>query len=515
MASPRRSPDASAHSPLDKRRSPRLAARSEAAKSAARSLASAVRERVWAEARTADNRTYYYHLERGITAWELPQGAILRAAGRNSLAPVAASPSKALLSSPVSAAGSKQNVELASLLTVIVGWLDETKELYHAARTELEELRSEHVDAMAQAHTACAMLGERAIAAEARTAFLEAEAAARKHELTALRKANKELDQARTDAAGNELKLLRTSFDGGESARQAAAAKAECKLLRAAAEKANAAAEKAQAECEKLRAAAAATDEKMTSPTEASCGRREAEALVAEALVAEALVAARLGAEEERATAELARELARRDATLAQLTAAHAAEIGQHVKESATAGEALAQSQRDEARLTNDVAQLRQAVAAAEAARGESAAELKALARRHEKCEDELQELKGNVRVYCRIRPPAAQEAEQPAAACAAPCTADKLCRQVLVNAAPPGQTAATMRSYEFDGVYGPEKSTAALYAELRPLAAKVAAGYSGAILAYGQTGSGKTYTMGALHELVVGELLQQARRGD
>ena len=94
--SPRRTPE-------EKRRSPRIVARAEAAKIAARSLAAAVRERVWAEARTEDGRTYYYHLDRGMTAWELPAGAILRAAGRNSLAPKAcdtSSPHRQLATSP-------------------------------------------------------------------------------------------------------------------------------------------------------------------------------------------------------------------------------------------------------------------------------------------------------------------------------------------------------------------------------------------------------------------------------
>ena len=82
------SPTLSACSPGGQRRSPRLAAqRAEAARKAAKLLAEAVRDRVWCEARSEDDVPYYYSLQQGTTAWELPPGAILRTAGRGSLCP--------------------------------------------------------------------------------------------------------------------------------------------------------------------------------------------------------------------------------------------------------------------------------------------------------------------------------------------------------------------------------------------------------------------------------------------
>ena len=184
--SPRRTPE-------EKRKSPRLEARTKAAKIAARSIATAVRERVWAEARTEDGKTYYYHLDRGITAWVLPQGSILRAAGRNSLAPIASNRDTAITSPRTGACqpctnpdqtkttnlhasharphrphhfmshkdrthatphqyhtssnphrstlGGGKALELSSLLTVVVDWLDDTKALYQEARSEIYKLR--------------------------------------------------------------------------------------------------------------------------------------------------------------------------------------------------------------------------------------------------------------------------------------------------------------------------------------------------------------------------------------
>ena len=64
--------------PYAKRRSPRVEAEKRC-RLAAKELANAVAERVWASALSDDGREYFYHLSTNVTAWTLPPGAILQA----------------------------------------------------------------------------------------------------------------------------------------------------------------------------------------------------------------------------------------------------------------------------------------------------------------------------------------------------------------------------------------------------------------------------------------------------
>ena len=102
---------------------------------------------------------------------------------------------------------------------------------------------------------------------------------------------------------------------------------------------------------------------------------------------------------------------------------------------------------------------------------------------------EELDELKGAVRVLCRLRPP--KNPAEPSAAEPAP---DSGGRAVVV--APPA--GGPPRAFEFDRTFSAEEGSASVFDELRPLTRKVASGCSAAILAYGQTGSGKTHTVRA-----------------
>ena len=53
------------------------------------------------------------------------------------------------------------------------------------------------------------------------------------------------------------------------------------------------------------------------------------------------------------------------------------------------------------------------------------------------------------------------------------------------------------IRTFTFDGAYGPETPTTSVYETLAaPLVEQALSGYNGTIFAYGQTGSGKTYSM-------------------
>lgn len=221
--SPRRSPRHKASlspskSPLSQgvpspgaRSSPRLAARNEAAKSAARQIADSIRERVWAEAKANDGTSYYYSLATAETSWTLPAWAILRAAGRDSICPPRPSvgkpsrtssfrkssrassnrdsrassnrnsridsigedeSSEVRLSELVAAAEDEvaaeeedddgeeldaaeeeappANPQLQELLHPMLGWLAETKALYQQTRAEMQRLRVDQMGGMQQ-----------------------------------------------------------------------------------------------------------------------------------------------------------------------------------------------------------------------------------------------------------------------------------------------------------------------------------------------------------------------------
>ncbi|KAM7471134.1 hypothetical protein LguiA_009317 [Lonicera macranthoides] len=106
------------------------------------------------------------------------------------------------------------------------------------------------------------------------------------------------------------------------------------------------------------------------------------------------------------------------------------------------------------------------------------------------KLHNEVQDLKGNIRVYCRIRPfLPGQMGKQ--------SIVDYIGDNgelVVVNPSKPGKEGR--RSFKFNKVYGPAATQAEVFSDIRPLIRSVLDGYNVCIFAYGQTGSGKTYTM-------------------
>ncbi|KAJ8905833.1 hypothetical protein NDN08_002338 [Rhodosorus marinus] len=104
---------------------------------------------------------------------------------------------------------------------------------------------------------------------------------------------------------------------------------------------------------------------------------------------------------------------------------------------------------------------------------------------------NQLQELRGNVRVFCRCRPPRDSFES---------CIVDFPDREDTMKrsdgSVPQVITIDGGKTYEFDRVYGPEDSQEAVYDDISPLVTSVLDGYNVCIFAYGQTGSGKTYTM-------------------
>ncbi|KAK7320028.1 hypothetical protein RJT34_04757 [Clitoria ternatea] len=102
---------------------------------------------------------------------------------------------------------------------------------------------------------------------------------------------------------------------------------------------------------------------------------------------------------------------------------------------------------------------------------------------------NEVQELKGNIRVYCRIKPFLLGKKEKQS-------IVDHIGENDLVIANPTKEGRDVPRSFKFTKVFGPTTTQAEVYSDIQSFVRSVLDGYNVCIFAYGQTGSGKTYTM-------------------
>lgn len=101
-----------------------------------------------------------------------------------------------------------------------------------------------------------------------------------------------------------------------------------------------------------------------------------------------------------------------------------------------------------------------------------------------------VQELKGNIRVYVRIRPSAPSEL-----AGGYKVVVNAINKEEMeVEGDPP-------KKFEFDTVFGANSTQSEVFADTAPLIDSVIDGYNVCVFAYGQTGSGKTHTMGGSHD--------------
>ncbi|XP_057818675.1 kinesin-like protein KIN-14L isoform X2 [Cryptomeria japonica] len=101
-----------------------------------------------------------------------------------------------------------------------------------------------------------------------------------------------------------------------------------------------------------------------------------------------------------------------------------------------------------------------------------------------------LQDLKGKIRVYCRVRPSHAGDSGLQSTV-KFPGEDGSL---LIVNTSKTGKDAAKM--FNFNKVFGPSATQEEVYLDTQPLIRSVMDGYNVCIFAYGQTGSGKTHTM-------------------
>ncbi|KAK2856217.1 hypothetical protein Q5P01_004952 [Channa striata] len=117
---------------------------------------------------------------------------------------------------------------------------------------------------------------------------------------------------------------------------------------------------------------------------------------------------------------------------------------------------------------------------------------------RRKELHNTLVELRGNIRVHCRVRPVLPIDNIQFSGPGPAPseevvyAISDDT---VVVNCLKTGMPVQN-KIFEFERVHGPEDSQDDVFEDIKPLLTSLLDGYNVCIMAYGQTGSGKTHTM-------------------
>eukprot|EP00899_Mesostigma_viride_P011052 jgi/Mesvir1/19949/Mv13209-RA.3 len=115
-------------------------------------------------------------------------------------------------------------------------------------------------------------------------------------------------------------------------------------------------------------------------------------------------------------------------------------------------------------------------------------AKYKKEAKERKRLYNQLQEMKGNIRVFCRVRPLTQMELDR---------THNNISTCSFVDDDEVCLTSDRMtKSFEFDRVFAPHESQDDVFRDTLPLVTSVVDGYNVCIFAYGQTGSGKTFTM-------------------
>ena len=109
-----------------------------------------------------------------------------------------------------------------------------------------------------------------------------------------------------------------------------------------------------------------------------------------------------------------------------------------------------------------------------------------------------IQELKGNIRVFCRVRPRLSKESSKNLCMInfIDDCTIEVARNDAMDTISCGNKSRLTKQEFSFDKVFPPNASQAEIFEELALLVQSALEGYNVCVFAYGQTGSGKTHTM-------------------
>lgn len=115
------------------------------------------------------------------------------------------------------------------------------------------------------------------------------------------------------------------------------------------------------------------------------------------------------------------------------------------------------------------------------------------------KLHNQVQELKGNIRVFCRVRPSLEHEPATGVAQFQYPDQSEESKEISIVGPEEKNSFGAVTRKnnfFSFDRVFEPSTKNPEVFDEISQLVQSALDGYNVCIFCYGQTGSGKTYTM-------------------
>jgi kinesin family member C1 len=323
-------------------------------------------------------------------------------------------------------------------LNTVRACLEEQREAYAKVTTNSSEVAAEAQEWQAKASELLAELRRERAAKEeqCQAAALAAEAAAAESSATAA--AAEDIRKKLTAALEREAALV-------EEKAELKSALSRTLNQRTEAETKASAAERHAVDAEKQLATVSAERDDLTTETERL--RAEASAAVARAETAQEHVA------------KVSREAENKAARLAQL------EGELEALQECTMGLEGGDQRELLQRMVSKIASLEAAVAAAEARRREA--------------HNQLVELKGNIRVFCRIRPhPRAVAATGP----------DGTSVRLLAD--------GKEHVFGFDRVFKPETSQSQVFNEVSDVVQSALDGYKVCLFSYGQTGAGKTHTM-------------------
>ncbi|KAF7458631.1 kinesin-domain-containing protein [Cryptosporidium felis] len=102
---------------------------------------------------------------------------------------------------------------------------------------------------------------------------------------------------------------------------------------------------------------------------------------------------------------------------------------------------------------------------------------------------NELQDIRGNIRVFCRVRPPRISERES----CIEYDISEDSSTITIKHSNSRGLNLST---FKFDYIFLPQSTQEEIFEEVSQLVQSALDGYNVCLFSYGQTGSGKTFTM-------------------